>query len=458
MHDWSDREAAGIWRLKPDWQAGVPVYRWDQAHHAGRNRSTGIGRGSHGCRTAFAAGGAVYGFNGAYNDVKLPGVGHGADWRFVQITKYDEGSGRPVWHAGERAAGFGKPGEIACPVGAAGLIHEYLFWTDENSLLHVWDDRHGLYVGTLLEDLMRNPEPSPYTVWVELFNSRVWRHPQTGKVYLGAASDAIHVYEVLGTEQPLQRFSGEFAVTVEALAAVQREWENRQRPKESVRALLIPRAVQPPQLDGDVSEFAKAPAATFALRPGTQGTARLMYDAQHLYAAFDVEDDSPWRNSGSDLTTLFKTGDCVDIWLGPSVGRRPPGPGDVRVLLAPVNGRPTAVLFEYKVARDAKPVTFRSPAGQVVLDRVSLLPEARVVVVIQPRGYRLEAAIPWKAIGLSPAVDRLGLDLDINFSDPAGQRNTVRLHWGRHGAALVYDLPTEARFEPELWGEGVLER
>ena len=69
---------------------------------------------------------------------------------------------------------------------------------------------------------MRNPDPSPYTVWVELFNTRVWRHPQTGKVYLGAASDAIHVYEVLGTDQTLERFSGEFEVTAAGLAAAQR--------------------------------------------------------------------------------------------------------------------------------------------------------------------------------------------------------------------------------------------
>jgi hypothetical protein len=92
------------------------------------------------------------------------------------------------------------------------------------------------------------------------------------------------------------------------------------------------------------------------------------------------------------------------------------------------------------------------------LERVRPLPEARIAVSVEPHGYRLEAAVPWSSLGHSPDVDRLGLDLDINFSDPAGQRNTARLHWGRHGAAIVYDLPSEARFEPELWGEGVLER
>jgi len=50
---------------------------------------------------------------------------------------------------------------------------------------------------------------------------------------------------------------------------------------------------------------------------------------------------------------------------------------------------------------------------------------------------------------------RFGLDFSINFADPAGQRNVARLHWGRNGAANVYDLPSEARLEPELWGEAV---
>ena len=55
-------------------------------------------------------------------------------------------------------------------------------------------------------------------------------------------------------------------------------------------------------------------------------------------------------------------------------------------------------------------------------------------------------------------MDRIGLDLSINFSDPAGQRNVARIHWGRNGAATVYDLPSEARLEPETWGVGVFEK
>jgi hypothetical protein len=455
MHDWSDSAVGGIWKIPvAEWRNGVPVYKWEQAVQVGGPRGNGLNHGANGARTAFAAAGGVYGFNGGYNAAGLPGVGHGHDWEFAQITRYDPETGRPVWHAGQRCAGFVAPGEHYCPTGAAGLLNGCLFWTDENSLVHVWDATHGLYVDTLLDDTMRDPKPGPTTVWVELFNTRVLRHPVTGKVYLYAGSDAIHVYEVLGLEQPMPRLSGTVTLTAEGLAAAQAR--EAARVVAGVRTLAIRRG-GPVTVDGDLREFAAAPAATLALTPTAQGTARLLRDAQNLYVAFDVRDDSPWTNAGGDPTAFFKSGDSVDLWLGPSAGKRPAGLGDVRVLFAPAGEKPTAVLYRPKVAQGAKPVVFRSPAGQLTLDLVQVNAPIPVAVQTTTTGYRLEAAIPWTLLGLDPAAARLGLDLSINFSDPAGQRNVARLHWGRNGAAIVYDLPTEARFEPELWGEGVLE-
>jgi hypothetical protein len=186
-----------------------------------------------------------------------------------------------------------------------------------------------------------------------------------------------------------------------------------------------------------------------------QAEARLLYDDKGLYLACEVQDDSPWKNAGGDATALFKTGDAVSLWLGPSAGKRPPGLGDVRLLFAPAGGRVAVVAYRPKVAQGAKPVAFRSPSGVVALDRVEELADVETAVKVLAKGYRLEAAIPWSEIGLAPQVERFGLDLSVDFSDPAGQRNVSCLHWGRNGASLVYDLPTEARFEPESWGIGV---
>ncbi len=456
MHDWSDDAAGGVWQVPvARWTPHAPVYLWEQARHVGLPLGHGLAHGAGGARTAFYHDGAVYAFNGGYNAAELPGVGHGHDWEFAQITRYDAKTGQPVWHAGERAAAFIAPGQHYCPTGPAGVIGDYLFWTDENSLVHVWDVRHGLYVDTLLEDCSRGPRPSPYTVWVELFNSRVFRHPKTGKVYLLAASDAIHVFEVLGTEQRPVRFQGEFSLTQAELDAARREWASHSARRE--RTLLVRRARGPVRIDGDLGEFAGTPAAEMVLNEHARGTARLMYDDRCLYLGCQVQDDSPWKNAGSDVTTLFKTGDTIDLWLGRCAGRRPLDAKDVRVLLAPHGGRTIAVAYRPKVLGDRKPVPFRSPSGEVWMDRVEVLGAVRVAVKTVPGGYRLEAAIPRALVGLEGGVERFGLDLSINFSDPAGQRNVARIHWGRHGAAVVYDLPSEARLEPETWGVGVLE-
>lgn len=458
MHDWSDGEVGGVWQIPvAEWRDGVPVYRWEAARQAGLPRLgiPGLAHGSPGARTAFAADGAVYAFNGGYNAAGLPGVGHGHDWEFAQVTKYDAATGRPLWHAGERCPAFAAPGQHYCPTGAAGIIGELLFWTDENSLVHVWETRHGLYVGTLLEDIMRGPPPSPYTVWVELFNTRVFRHPRTGKVYLLAGSDAIHVYEVLGTDAPLRRFAGEFTLTAEGLERARRQDAARLPPRG--RVLDIPRAPTPVGVDGDGAEFADTPPATLALNETAGAEFRLLRDDTHLYVRCDVRDESPWKNAGGDPTALFKTGDEVSVWLGPGAGTRAPGTADTRVLFAPApDGKVCVVLYRPKVATGARPVTFRSPSGQLVLDAVAETAAVPAAVQVTAAGYRLLAAIPWRELGLEPTRSEIGLDLSVNFSDPAGQRNVARLHWGRNGAALVYDLPSEARFEPETWGTGRL--
>ncbi len=450
MHDWSDDEKGGVWKIPVEWKGNVPTYNWEHAQHVGLSRNRGLQHGAAGARTAFAWGDACFAFNGGYNAAGLPGVGHGHDWEFAQVTKYDQKTGKPLWHCSERAPGFAAPGQMYCPTGPTGVIGDYLFWNDENSLVHAWDIQHGLYVDTLLEDVSRNPTPSPYTVWVELFNTRIFRHPADGKVYLLAASDAIHVYEVLGTEQKLQRFNGEFTLTPEGLAAAQARVAAQT--VATTRTLDIPRATDKMTVDGNFAPFAKSPSAALVFTEQESATARLLYDDQYLYLAVDVRDPSPWKNAGDTLSTLFKTGDEVSLWVGPSAGKRQPGLGDVRVLFAPMQGKNVAVAFRPKVAQGAQPVWFRSPSGQLALDKVELLTDVPIAVELTPNGYRLEAGVPWSQLGLTAQVKQFGLDLSVNFSDASGQHNTARIHWGRAGGAQVYDLPTEARFEPGTWG------
>ena len=162
---------------------------------------------------------------------------------------------------------------------------------------------------------------------------------------------------------------------------------------------LIRRASGPVTIDGDLSEFAHAPAVSMVLHDRARATARLMYDDRYLYLACDVEDDSPWKNAGSDLSTLFKTGDTIDLWLGPSAGKRELSTRDVRVLFAPQESGTVAVAFRPKVVKNPVRVPFRSPSGEVWMDKVERLADVSVVTRSTPGGYRLEAAIPRSEIG-----------------------------------------------------------
>ena len=456
MHDWTDNEAGGTWKIPvSEWKNGVPVYRWDKAVRVAVPRPDWPMHSGAGHRTSFYAGGAVYGFGGAYNAAGFPGVGHGHDWEFLWITKHDPKTGRQLWHTGARAPGFAAPGEMYCPTGPAGLIGEMLFWTDENSLVHAIDTQHGLYLDTLLEDPSRNPTPSPYTVWVELFNTRVFRHPKTGKVYLAAASDAIHIFELSGTDKKIERMSGTVTLDAAGIAKVQQRLKKAEVSK--YREYKIAR-VAPGQ------DVAKPEMVEMVLRDDARGKAGLVCDGTNLTVVFDVTDSSPLANGGSDPAMAFKTGDTVEVYLGPQPpgAARPQGrpiEGDVRLLFTQQQGKEIVVLYRPVVKEGKQPKEFGSPTGRTMIDRVEVPANVKAVFVKNARGYQMRATIPLELVGLKglPAGTRIGLDFAISFSDPAGQVNAAKMYWGRNAAGMVYDVPSEARLEPDTWGVGIME-
>jgi hypothetical protein len=190
---------------------------------------------------------------------------------------------------------------------------------------------------------------------------------------------------------------------------------------------------------------------------------RLAWDSQNLYAPFDVQDTSPWQHEGKDYKRLFKTGDAVDVHLGPAwrdKPRRQPAAGDRRMLFAPLNGRPAAVLMAPvdEAAPAAQKVTYTSPVGAKAFDRVAVLDEAAVDVHTGDRGYRLEAAVPWSALGVQPKAGlTLRGDVGVIASDAAGRINVARTCWANPATNLVNDEPLEAWLYPHAWGELRLE-
>jgi len=135
--------------------------------------------------------------------------------------------------------------------------------------------------------------------------------------------------------------------------------------------------------------------------------------------------------------------------------RTAPVDGDQRLLIAFVGGKPRVVLYQ-PVALGAGPDeawATQTPAGGTTrFDRVVELGKAASVALKGDRDFTVEAAIPLKALGLSPRAGlRLRGDWGILTSDDGRQVKT-RAYWSNLGATGTADEPTEARLEPHHWG------
>ena len=220
----------------------------------------------------------------------------------------------------------------------------------------------------------------------------------------------------------------------------------------------IARAATPPAIDGDLKDFEKIPAMKAENEGGTdKADVRMMYDDQALYVFFSVQDISPWKNTGKDWTRLFKTGDCCDLQFSsdPGAGRHTaPKPGDIRIVFAPFEGKPTAVLMRPVDPSAPKDLhkNYSSPIGQVNFERVEQRSDIKVAVKQTGRGYDLVAAIPLPLINLKPGSSILG-DCGIISSNADGTTNVARTYWSNKATGLVSDLPGEASLYPENWGE-----
>ncbi len=212
------------------------------------------------------------------------------------------------------------------------------------------------------------------------------------------------------------------------------------------------------QADGDLAEWDMSAGVTIDADEHRAAQAALAYDDTHLYAAFDVRDDSPMQNAGDDFALLFKTGDACEVFLATDPSADPqrtrPAPGDIRLLFSVMEGQPVCLLYEPVVREGERaPRVFSSPVSAEAFDRVVLLKEASVAVTRTAEGYVLEAAVPLAALGFAPEAGMLTKgDTGVVFSDRAGSRNVLRVAYANPDTAIVNDIPTEARLEPGKWG------
>ena len=247
-----------------------------------------------------------------------------------------------------------------------------------------------------------------------------------------------------------------------------------QDPGTERKTLTIYRAAVAPTIDGGLADWpASAVRATLAVDPDAddfRGNARLLWDDQYLYVAYEVASGKGMRNCGDDPATAFKTGDTVEVFLSvnpdPLASRVPRGgngdeakAGDYRVLLTMLrNTKPTVFAFDYvHPGTGREPLAIQVAGPRAVVDVAESLPGAVMVAkdatVGGVPGFVVEAKLPWAYFrGYRPAAGaRLLFNLAINFSNASGTLNCAKIYWNGPNC-MVTDLGIESQVHPQNWG------
>lgn len=369
------------------------------------------------------------------------------------------------WHRSQVVAQFGVVGHDTAPAGDLGefvVLHTNVGgWT-----VYTAD---GLLVGPVFRDL-RDPQAVPWsmqehqrgmtleniTAGQEHFSGYVCRTFEDGKIYAVAGHNHISVVELPGLNEA-RRYQGTITVTPEDIRQAQ-AWDV-QHEQESVyaRAPVVDcfRARETPVLDGKINEWGPASSTIDEFTEF-----RIAYDDTRLYAAYKIGRKGPLKNSGTQWDRLFKSGACVDLQMGldpaAAIDRTGPVPGDVRLLMTWMQGKPICVSYRPEVPGTPKSQQWQvvSPVGQATFDEVKPLAGVEIARSTDEVGaYIVEAAIPLAAIGLKPEPGmRLKLDWGILTTGPDGNEVLRRIYWSNQATSITSDAPSEARLQPNLWG------
>ncbi len=327
----------------------------------------------------------------------------------------------------------------------------------------------GLYIGELFQDARSAPESLPpqairgmslnkTSCGSEPFGGFFLRNPADGKHYVVQGHSAAVVHEVKGLDTVTRLTGGRLRFTLDQYREAEKLMARRAA-EAALAPVKIPPLTTPLPLRGDLSgwQWTEGTFVDFSFDAARTCRAAARYDEQNLYLAYQVRDDSPWKNGTREPRLAFKGGDCVVFEIGTDPGaaadRGQAVAGDKRLLIAPVDAKPTALLYDYVVPDTTQPDSFDSPSQHTRVDRVSVIADARIAVKTTAEGYTVEAALPLSAIGWTPQPGQtLRGDFGVIYSDPAGQVNVLRMYWANRASGIVSDIGIEARLQPNLWG------
>ncbi len=185
------------------------------------------------------------------------------------------------------------------------------------------------------------------------------------------------------------------------------------------RQITVPRMVGANKVDGQLEGWPNIPPENIAGNrivigsdpAGTEANFKLSYDDRFLYVFAQIRDETPLNNSGTGGGLW--NGDGIEIFFGHE-NLEQGGQlqfGDRQILLGAdkSGGKP------FIVSADKQP-------------------QIEISVAPQPdgKGYILEAALPWEALGTKPVQGKEML-FDIGIDDGAGEGRLRQLMWNGTG-------------------------
>jgi len=315
----------------------------------------------------------------------------------------------------------------------------------------------GLWVAALASDNRFSPTMSEHTYYVENFSGFFFRNRDNRRYYYIAGETDTRIMEITGLE----------TIRTGSMALVLSPDDVRRAAEAAARRGAAPGAKPPvvvrratPEIDGALDEWPSEAMIEIDAGGGRSARMALSRDERNLYLAYDVADDSPMKNAGSDFAMLFKSGDTCELMLAADPAadprRKTAVAGDLRVLMSEMDGQPVAVLYEpvLRPGREKAERVFSSPTGSETFARVVVLQGAKIALARRKGGYRLEAALPLDALGVelkSGTVFRG--DLGVLFSTPGGNAVGRRAYYFNQDTQITQDIPTEVRLQPANWGE-----
>ncbi|EAQ81697.1 FlgD immunoglobulin-like domain containing protein [Blastopirellula marina] len=385
-----------------------------------------------------------------------------------EMNAYDA-SGKHLWSFANQWSGV--HGSHKAPLPEPGVMQGTLFFLgmasfDDQADVFMLNGNHGrcflmtsdgLYLDEMFSDVRISYVNNAYRLGGEIFGGYFGRSEENGQYYVQIGHGSYRLFGISGINQAV-RISGELTVSKQqADAAEQKNLRLLVETKQDKHA-VIAMAQTPPTIDGDLKDWKESPVVRWDQQGKFPVEMFGSWDEQNLYLAYRVEDGSPFVNEGRRWNTLFATGDSVDFQFAADPQANPrrnsPVPGDKRLMIAPFESKPTAVLYEHRKPDGQNPIEFTSPWRGEQVDNVEQLADAEIAVKKSRGGYSVEVKVPLAALGwkITPGTTYRG-DFGVTFGDPTGHETQLRSYWANPSTMLVDDIPGEIMLHPIMWGE-----